>query len=156
MGDGNVRVAHSRVLEYSTMIQEELKELCNAARARDWGGSLLELTDILYLASNLVQEASLDMVLSAAFSLKHATNARKTFANQQEAQECASQLLPKKELLRRITPSGRFTIHIGGKLIKPSDFKQPNAEALVQVIRAEQALLTSPQGLKQNSSKSLQ
>ena len=60
--------------------------------------------------------------------------------NKQEAQECASQLLPEGASLEervRETPSGRFAVCISAKLIEPSEFKQPNAEALVQAIRAE-------------------
>ena len=45
----NVGVDHSRVLKYCSMIQEELKELSGAAKAKDWGEFLLELTDVLYL-----------------------------------------------------------------------------------------------------------
>ena len=65
---------HSRVLEYSSTIQEEFKELSAAAKAKDWGEFLLELTDVLYLVTSLAQEASLETVLSAAFSLKHAAS----------------------------------------------------------------------------------
>ena len=61
--NGNVGLDRSRVLEYNTMIREELKELCDAAMAEDWGGFLLELTHILYLASHLAQKASLETVL---------------------------------------------------------------------------------------------
>ena len=138
-GSGNIGLDLSRVLEYRTMIQEELKELCDTAKAEDWGTFLLNLTDVLYLVFNLAQEASLETVLSAAFSLKRAANMRKTPASKQAAQHRASQLLPKEaspECVRDIS-SGRFTVHINRKLIKPFDFRQPNAEALVQAIKAK-------------------
>ena len=38
----------------------------------------MELTDVLNLVANLTQETSLETVLSAAFSLKHAANMKKT------------------------------------------------------------------------------
>ena len=50
---------------------------------------------MLYLVSNLAQEAILETALSAAFSLKHAAKTRETFASKQEAQERASQFFPK-------------------------------------------------------------
>ena len=37
----------------------------------------------------------------------------------------------------RNAPSGRFTLCVKGKLIKPPDFKQPNADSLVQMARTE-------------------
>ena len=57
--------------------------------------SLLELSDVPCLAFNLAQEASRETVLSAACSLKHAANVKKTFGTRQDAQARASQLLPK-------------------------------------------------------------
>ena len=58
------------------MIQEELGELCDAAKTKIWGECLLELVDVLYLACNLTQEAGLETVLSGTFSLKHAARRR--------------------------------------------------------------------------------
>ena len=65
--------------------------------------------------------------LSAASSLKHAANMQKTYTNRQQAQERASQLLREGysvEECVRGTPSGRFTLCVNGRLIKPSDFSQ--------------------------------
>ena len=59
------------------MILQELDELCDAAKEKNWGEILLELVDVLYLVCNLTQEARLETVLSAAFSLKHAANMKK-------------------------------------------------------------------------------
>ena len=80
------------------MIQAELKEVSGAAKAKNWVEFLSESTDVLYLVANLTQEASLETVLSAAFSLKHAANMKKTDISGQHAQQPASQLLPKWEV----------------------------------------------------------
>ena len=73
----------------------KLKGLSKAAKSNNWGEFLLEVTDVLYLVANLTQEASLETVLSAAFSVKHA-NMKETFSNRQQAQDRASQFLQKR------------------------------------------------------------
>ena len=42
---------------------------------------------------------------------------------------------PEESLL---TNPGGSAVHINGKLIKPTELKQPDAEALVQVVKEEQ------------------
>ena len=65
--------------------------------------------------------------------------AQETYANRQQAHERASPASASGVFCSAVrhTPSGRFTCVANGNLIKPSDFKQPNAEALVQVVKAE-------------------
>ena len=50
---------------------------------------------MLYLACNLAQEAGLETVLSAAFSLKHAADMKKSHSNWKKALDRAVQLVPK-------------------------------------------------------------
>ena len=105
-------------------------------RKRTGESSFLELVDVLYLVCNLKQEAGLETVLSAAFFLKHAAILRKSFSTQKEALDKAHELAPGPVAAMkcvRNTPSGRFTLCVKGKLIKPPDFKQPNADSLVQI-----------------------
>ena len=134
-------VAHQRVLEYSAMIREELNELSDAAKKKTWGEFLLELADVLYLVCSLTQEAGLEIVLSAAFSLKHAANMKKSYSREKEAVERAVQLVPKgvsPVRCVRETSGGKYTLCINDKIIKPPDFKQPIADFLVQVAQTEQ------------------
>ena len=89
---------------------------------------------------NLRQEAGLESVLSAAFSLKHAANVKKSFPIQEEVLDKAKELALSPEAAKKyvqITSSGRFTLCVKGKLIKPSDFKQPKADSWVQIAQTE-------------------
>ena len=97
VGSGSVGVSQVRVIECCAMIQEELLELCDAAKAKMWGEFLLELTDVLYLSCNRTQKAGLETILSAAFSLQHAANVKKSYPNTEEALDRATQLLPNKK-----------------------------------------------------------
>ena len=72
---------------------------------------------MLSLVANLTQEVSLETVFSATFSWKHAANMQKTSTSRQQAQERASQLLPKGPSVDervRETPSGRFSLRVNG------------------------------------------
>ena len=66
----------------------------DAAKSGNWNDFLLELSDVLYLLFNLAQEASLETVLSAALSLKHAANMKKTSGTRKEAQTRFSATTP--------------------------------------------------------------
>ena len=68
-----------------------------------------ELVDVLYLVCNLTQEAGLETVSSAAFSLKHAANMKKSFSTKQQALDKAKALVPGPAAAMkcvRSTPSG--------------------------------------------------
>ena len=90
VGSGAVGVTLMRTIEYRNMILQELAELCDPAKEKNWGEFLLELVDVLYLVCNLTQEAGLETVLSAAFSLKYAANMKKSFSTQKEALDNAA------------------------------------------------------------------
>ena len=77
VGSGAVGVTILRIIEYRNVILQDLDELCDAAKDKNWRNFLLELVDVLYLICNLTQEAGLETVMSAAFSLKHAANMKK-------------------------------------------------------------------------------
>ena len=68
---------------------------------------------------------------------------RKTFGNKHDAQARASQQLPRDQEISsgdhvHETPSSIVAVHINGKLIKSTELKQPDAEALIQMVMAEQ------------------
>ena len=69
--DGAIGASLLRTIEYRNIIGQELGEPCDADKEK-LGVFLLELVDVIYLACNLTQEAGLETVLCAAFSLKHA------------------------------------------------------------------------------------
>ena len=63
------------------------------------------------------------------------------FPTKRETLEKANELVPGPAAAMkcvRNTPSGRFTLCVKGKLIKPPDFKQPNADSLVLIAKTEQ------------------
>ena len=75
---------------------------------------------MLYLVCNLTQEAGLETVPSAAFSLKHAANMKKSFSTKKEALDKANELVPGPAAAMKCvknTPSGRLTLCVKGKLI---------------------------------------
>ena len=68
--------------------------------------------DVLSLVCSLTQEAGLETVLAAAFSLKHAANMKKSFSTKREALNKANELVagPAAAMeCERNAPSGRFT-----------------------------------------------
>ena len=93
--------------QYRNTLQEELKEMCDAAKRKDWSefNSLLDLFDVLYLTFNRAQEVSLETALPASFSLKHAANVRKTFASKHDAPVHASHVLVHSDEHVHETPS---------------------------------------------------
>ena len=92
---------------------------------------------------NLAQKASLESVLSAAFSLKHASNMTKSFKSKEEAKKCLGSKLPKNAEVDRhisLTPTNRYVVKLEGKLIKPPTYVQPDASALIEYAREEKGM----------------
>ena len=115
--------------------------MCEAAKDKQWGEFLLEITDVLYLICNLTQEAGSESVLSAAFSLKHAANMKKGFSSHEEAMQQAKELVTDTDIAKsciKKTMNGRYTLTVKGKLIKPHSFVQPNADSLIKIAQTEQ------------------
>ena len=129
-----------RVIEYCAMIREELHGLCDAAKGKTWVELLLKLADVLYLVCSLIQEAGLETVLSAAFSLKHVADMKKSYSSRKDDLERASKLVPQGLSAAGCVQeahSGRLTLCVNGKIVRPPDIKNPDAESLVQVVKAE-------------------
>ena len=103
------------------------------------GKHLLGLAEVLYQVCNLTQEAGLETVLSAAFSLKHAANMNQTFSTKDEAMDRAKWMELSPEAAQncgKATPSGRLTLCFQDGLILPSEYKPPK-ESLVQLVQTE-------------------
>ena len=84
----------------------------------DRHGYLWTLTNILRLVFNMANEADLAPVLSAACSLKHATDMKKAFLSQDEAFDRAKQMgLTPEQAARAITPTphGSFALYDANK-----------------------------------------
>ena len=80
---------------------------------KNQGLYLLGLVNLLHLVWNMTQEASLESVLSAAFSRKHVTDTKKSFISQEEAMEKAKGLrLSPESAMKCIqqTPSWRHLV----------------------------------------------
>ena len=65
---------------------------------------------------------------------------KRNYSTRKEALDKAHKLVP--GLVAAIncmkeTPSGRFNLCVNGKIIKPPDFKHPNADSLAQAAQAE-------------------
>ena len=78
------------------------------AEGNDRHGYLWTLTNILRLVFNMANDVDLASVLSAAYSLKHATDMEKSFLTQEEAFDKAKQMgLTPEQAVRQITPTPR-------------------------------------------------
>ena len=97
------------------------------------GEYLSKLVDALYLICNLTQEAGLETVLSAAFSLKHTASMKKSFPTQEEALNKAKELALNPVAALKCVQAP----YVKGKFIKPPDFMQPKADVLVQTAQTE-------------------
>ena len=65
---------------------------------------------------------------------------KKSLSTQKEALDKANELVPVPAAAMkcvRNTPTGRFTLCVQGKLTKPPDYKQPNADSLVLIAQTE-------------------
>ena len=108
----SIGVSLQRTLEHRIAVMKEFEGLCDAAKDKDWGKYLLGLSEVLYQVCNLTQEAGLETVLSAAFSLKHAANMSQTCAAE-EAMDTAIWMSLSPEAAQKCikaTPSGRFAL----------------------------------------------
>ena len=91
----------------------------------------------------MTSEAGLESVLSAASSLKHETDMKKTFSSLVEAQDKAKQMrLTREQATKciRETPRGRFALYdtARGEPVRTDDFRAPNFRPLIQVVQTEQ------------------
>ena len=101
-----------RVIEYRTRMLSLFQALRYHAESNDRHGYLLTLTNTLRLICQM--EAGLEIVLFAAYSLKHTTDMAKTFPTQEEAFDRAKEMgLTPERAARQITRAlkGQFAFY---------------------------------------------
>ena len=87
-----------------------------------------------------LEEAGLESVLSAAFSLKNVTDMKKSFITEEEAMDKAKELGLSPETAKKCiqqTPSGRFALYMKGKFVKPLELEYPDVRSLVPLVQTE-------------------
>ena len=114
----------SRMLSY-------FQALMYHAESNDRHGYLWTLTSILRLVCNMANEAGLETVLSAAYSLKHATDMQKGFPTQDEAFDKAKQM-------GQITITPRLYDAKRDEIVKSDRWRAPDFRSLVKVAQTEQ------------------
>ena len=105
------------------------------AEANDRHGYLWTLTNTLRLICQMANEAGLEIVLSAAYSLKHTTDMAKTFPTQEEAFDRAKEMeLTPEQAARQITrtPKGQFAFYDvkKGEIVKSDRWIPPDFRSL--------------------------
>ena len=91
----------------------------------------------------MANEAGLETVLSAAYSLKHETDMKKSFPSRMEAIDAAKGLgLTLDQAARQITetPRGQFALYDAkrGEVVKSDRWKPPDFRSLIKVAQTEQ------------------
>ena len=131
-----------RVHGHKTRMLSHFQALLYHAESNDRHGYLWTLTNILRLVFSMANEAGLESVLSAAYSLKHATDMEKSFPTQEEAFDRAKQMgLTPEQAARQITstPRGQFALYDQkkGEIVSdrwgPTDFR-----SLIKIAQTEQ------------------
>ena len=96
---------------------------------------------MLRLVFIMANDADLASVLSAACSLEHATDMKKTFLTQNEAFDRAKQMGLTPDQAREVTPApnGRFALYDAkrGEIAKSDTWKPPDFRSLIQAAGAE-------------------
>ena len=140
MGVGELNLM--RVLGHHTRANTQFAYLREAAQHKDKEAYLLCLVNLLRLLCCMTK-AGLESVLSAAFSLKHETDMKKTFSSLTEVQDKAKHMrLTSEEATRciRETPRGRFAFYdtARGEPVRPDDWRAPDFRPLIQAAQTEQ------------------
>ena len=91
----------------------------------------------------MANEAGLETVLSAAYSLKHETDMKKTFSSSEEAFDKAKEMgLTPDQAAKHITetPHGRVAFYDAakGEIVKPDGWRPPDFRSLIKVAQTEQ------------------
>ena len=114
-----------------------------AAEGNDRHCYLWTLAHMLRLVCCMANEAGLETVLSAAYSLNHETDMMKTFTSREEAYDKAKAmgLTPDQATKHDTeTPRGRVALYDAarGEIVKPDDWKAPDFRSLIKVVQTEQ------------------
>ena len=141
-GFDNQTIKLMRVHGHMTRMIGYFQAMLSHAENDDRHGYLWTLTSMFRLVCVMANEGELASIFSAACSLKHATDMKKSFATQDEAFDKAKQIgLTPEQAARSIaeTPHGRFTLYDQKKdeIAKSDDWKPPDFRSLIQAARTE-------------------
>ena len=103
-----------RLVGHRTRANTQFAYLEQAAHHKDKEGYLMCLVNLLRLVCYMTTEAGLESVLSAAFSLKHECDMKKSFSSLVEAQAKSKEMrLTREQAAKciRTTPQGRFALY---------------------------------------------
>ena len=132
-----------RVCGHRTRMLSLFQALMYHAESNDRHGYLWTLTNVLRLVFQMANEAGLETVLSAAYSLKHAADMDKSFPTQEEAFDRAKQMgLSPEQAARQITrtPKGQFAFYDEkkGEIVKSDRWRPPDFRSLIKIAQTEQ------------------
>ena len=141
-GFDNQTIRIMRIHGHMTRMIGYFQAMLYHAEGNDRHGYSWTLTNILRLVFTMANEAELAPVLSAACSLKHATDMKKTFLTQDEAFGRAKQMgLTPDQAAREVTPTpnGRFALYDvkRGEIAKSDTWKPPDFRSLIQATGTE-------------------
>ena len=141
-GFDNQAIMLMRVRGHMTRMIGYFQAMLSHAESNDRHGYLWTLTSMLRLICIMANEAELAPVLSAACSLKHATDMKKAFLTQDAAFDKAKQMgLTPDQAAREVTPtpSGRFALYDArkGEIAKSDTWKPPDFRSLIHAASTE-------------------
>ena len=141
-GFDNQTIMLMRVRGHMTRMIGYFQAMLYHAEGNDRHGYLWTLTSMFRLVCIMANEAELAPVLSAACSLKHATDMNKTFLTQNEAFDKAKQMgLTPDQAAREVTPtpSGLFALYDAkeGEIAKSDTWKPPDFRSLIHAAGTE-------------------
>ena len=141
-GFDNQAIMLMRVRGHMTRMIGYFQAMSSHAEGNDRHGYLWTLTSMFRLVCIMTNEAELASVLSAACSLKRATDMKKAFLTQNEAFDKAKQLgLTPDQAAREVTPtpSGRFALYDArkGEIAKSDTWKPPDFRSLIHAASTE-------------------
>ena len=141
-GFDNQTIRIMRIHGHMTRMVGYFQAMLYHAEGNDRHGYLWTLTNILRLVFTMANEAELAPVLSAACSLKHATDMKKNFLTQDEEFDKAKQMgLTPDQAAREVTPTPnrRFALYDAkrGEIAKSDTWKPPDFRSLIQATGTE-------------------
>ena len=141
-GFDNQAIMLMRVHGHMTRMIGYFQAMMSHAESNDRHGYLWSLTSMFRLICVMANEAELAPILSAACSLKHATDMKKAFLTQDEALDKAKQMgLTPDQAARDVTPtqSGRFALYDArkGEIAKSDAWKPPDFRSLIHAAGTE-------------------
>ena len=141
-GFDNQTINLMRVHGHMTRMIGYFQAMLSHAENNDRHGYLWTLTSMFRLVCVMTNEVELAPIFSAACSLKHATDMKKSFATQNEAFDKAKQIgLTPDQAARGIaeTPHGRFTLYDANsdEIAKSDEWKPPDFRSLIQAASTE-------------------